>query len=200
MAHRPDLVSQSALIGQPLESLHLNAEGVPAFLPVVCSHIRQFRKTVGIFRLSGNHLTIQELTTVLNFPQVSIHPSATVHDVTSFLKLWLRSLPVPLIAPAVINANFVADNPETVAVVLGALSDVNRKTIALLFAMLQSVLDDAAVNQMNWNNLMVCFNTSLLQSGKDLTAGFKLSEFFQKAIDLLNDDQTDFTLPDVGNT
>jgi hypothetical protein len=200
MAQRPDLGGLPALIGLPVESLHLNPDGVPAFLPVICHYIRQFRRTVGIFRLSGNHVTVQELTVVLNFPQVSILPSATIHDVTSFLKFWIRSLPVPLITPAAINAHFVAGNPDTVADVLRALADVNRKAIAVLFAMLQAVLDEAAANQMNWNNLAVCFNTSLLQNGKDLAPGFKLGEFFRKAIELLNDDQNDFTLPDVVNT
>jgi hypothetical protein len=199
MAQRAELGGLPALIGLPLESLHLNLEGVPAFLPVVCAYIRQFRSTVGLFRLSGNHVTVQELTVVLNFPQVSILPSATIHDVTSFLKFWIRALPVPIITPAAVNAHFVAGNPDTVADVLMALADVNRKAIAVLFATLKSVLDEAAVNQMNWNNLAICFNTSLLQSGKDLTPGFKLTEFFHKAIELLNDEQTDFRLPDVIN-
>jgi hypothetical protein len=99
----PRLRNFPSLLGVPVDSLSLIDDDVPGFLPVACSFIALHRNTVGIFRLCGDHVFIQVLGVVLNFPRLSIPPSGSVHDVAAFLKLSARSLPVPLITPAVAN-------------------------------------------------------------------------------------------------
>jgi hypothetical protein len=181
-------------IGAAIESLYLNDEGVPTFVPVVCGYIARHRHVVGLFRLCGRHKLVQELGIFLNLPCVSLPPSGGVHDATSFLKLWLRSLPVPVITPAIANKFFVQGDPASVAQVLKNLSPINRKTLAAIFAMMDVVIKQANVNQMSFGNMMICFTTSLLQNNRGLAPGFRFSEFFQKAVELLNPARNDFVI------
>jgi hypothetical protein len=181
-------------IGVTLESLYLNEDGVPSFVPVVCRYIVQNRETVGVFRLCGNHALVQELGVFLNFPRASLPPSGGVHDAASFLKLWLRSLPVPLITPAVINQYFEQGNPNSVVQVIKALAAVNRKCVANILWLMRQVVEKAAVNQMSFANLAICFTTSLLQNNRGLVSGFRFCEFFEKALDLLKPDGDDFAI------
>jgi hypothetical protein len=182
------------LIGLPLQSLPLGTNGVPSFVPPICSQIISEAATVGIFRLCGNHLNVQELGVVLNFPNAAVPPGHSVHDVSGFLKLWLRSLPVPLLDPVVVSTHYVADQPQTVRQALKHLEPVPRKTAAYIFRAIQAVIDQSAVNQMSFANLAVCFLSSLLQNGKGLGAGFRFQEFFQESVALLNESGDDFNL------
>jgi hypothetical protein len=182
------------LFGEPLESLSMNKDGVPSFLPVVCDHIKQNPRTVGLFRLCGDHLLVQEFGVLLNFPRVSIPPAGGINDIASFLKLWVRSLPVPLLTPSVVNHHFVPGNPDSVLDVLRHLAPVNRKCLALIFSMIRVVLDNAAVNQMSPANMTICFTMSLLQNNKDLLTSFKFSELLAKSFEVLNAAGDDFVV------
>jgi hypothetical protein len=182
------------LLGVPIENLHLNSDGVPVFLPVICSYVVRERQAVGVFRLCGDHSFVQELGVCLNFPNVSVPPSGSIHDVASFLKLWLRSLPEPLLTPAVVNEYFVPEDPSSVDALLRNLNPINRKSLAMVLATMQIVVDMSHLNQMTFLNLIICFNTSLLQNNKNLTPNFKFTQFFTRCIELMNPDGTDFIL------
>jgi hypothetical protein len=47
---------------------------------------------------------------------------------------------------------------------------------------------------MTFQNLVICVNASLLQNNKDLAPNFKFTEFFERCIELMNADGTDFIL------
>jgi hypothetical protein len=181
-------------IGAALESLYLNEDGVPSFIPVVCRYIVQNRETVGVFRLCGNHALVQELGIFLNFPRVSLPPSGGVHDAASFLKLWLRSLPSPLMTPTVINQYFEQGSPNSASQVLKGLPALNRKCLAHIFWLIKQVVEKAAVNQMSFANMAICFTTSLLQNNRGLGPGFRFGEFFEKAVELLKPEGDDFAI------
>jgi hypothetical protein len=137
---------------------------------------------------------VQEFGVILNFPRVSIPPSGGIHDIAAFLKLWVRSLPVPLLTPAVANSYFVPGNPESVLQILRNLPQLNRKCLALIFSAIRIVLSHSAVNQMSPANLTICFTMSLLQNNKDLKMTFKFSEFLAKSFDVLNATGDDFVI------
>jgi hypothetical protein len=188
------LSGYDSVFGQPLESLSLNKNGIPGFLPRACQICQEFATTVGIFRLCGDHSFVQELGVILNFPSASIPPSGGVHDVTGFLKLWLRSLPEPLLTPSIANQYFEPGNPESALEILRHLAPLNRQCLAVLFSTLNTVLQHSAVNQMSLANMAICFTTSLLQNNKDLSSSFKFSEFFSKAREIVNSQGDDFIL------
>jgi hypothetical protein len=172
----------------------MNEDGVPSFVPVVCRYIAQNRDTVGVFRLCGNHALVQELGIFLNFPRASLPPSGGVHDAASFLKLWLRSLPVPLITPAVVNQYFEQGNPNSVSEVIKGLTAVSRKCVAYIMWLMKQVVERANVNQMSFANMGICFTTSLLQNNRGLFPGFRFGEFFEKAVELLKPEGDDFAV------
>jgi hypothetical protein len=182
------------LLGIPIGDLHLNNDGVPTFLPVVCDFIVQERRSVGIFRLCGDHSFVQKLSVCLNSPSATIPSTASVHDIASFLKLWLRSLPQPLLTPTVVNKYFVPGDPTSVDSVLRNLNPINRKSLALVFSTMQIVMDMSQINQMTFLNMVVCVNRSLFQNNKNLTPDFKFTQFFARCIELMNADGTDFIL------
>lgn len=182
----------TTLFRVPLDDLLLDDRGIPTFLPVVCDYLMNFSGTVGIFRLCGDHTIVQALGTAFNFPQCAVPPCASVHDVSSFLKQWLRDLPTPLIPPSLVNSQYDPSDDSTVASLLRALPPANRRCLALIFAVIQLVLDQSAVNQMAPANIATCFAGSLLQNSKGLTRHFPFARFFTAAMQHINAAGDDF--------
>ena len=138
---------------------------------------------------------VQKLGIVFNMPECAVPPSATVHDVSSFLKQWLRQLPEPLIPPNLINDNYDPSNPNSVIPVLRQMPVTNRKCLASIFAVIYLVLQQKDTNQMGPSNIVTCFVRSLLQESKGLRKFLPFTAFFDKCVEYLNDLGDDFNLP-----
>ncbi|KAH0795647.1 RhoGAP domain containing protein [Histomonas meleagridis] len=179
----------------PIEQLLLNDDDLPVFIPVVCEYLMNFSHCVGIFRLCGNHTMVQDLGIIFNLPECAVPPCASVHDVSSFLKQWLRDLPVPLIPPNLLNDIYNPDDEGSIVTLLKNLPVTNRKCLASIFAVIQLVFDQAAVNQMGPANIATCFVGSFLQNSKGLTKHLPFMTFFNSAMMYLNDEGNDFILP-----
>jgi len=182
----------NSLIGCSLDSLHLDENLVPTFIPVVQEFISKFSSTVGVFRVSGNHKIISELHVLLNFKECSIPPCASVHDVAGFLKSWLKSLPEPLITPAVFNEFFIPDNEESVKEVISRLYITNRRVLAYVFRIIYDVYEKSSINQMTIPNISTCFQTSLTQESNGLEKHLPFKFFLLNSIQFLNPDGYDF--------
>ena len=183
------------IIKVPVEFLALNEEKVPLFLPIVCNFLKANSKTVGIFRVSGNKVKVMKLNEMLA-QHVPIFPQDTaVADAASFLKLWLSTLPVPLIEPEVFNKYYISHNIGSIYSVVDHLPESKRKSLALIFSVLNKVLEDSSQNHMNMKNLSTCFVTALTQSNKKLKKSFPFQFFFDNLKAIMNEDQTDFVTP-----
>ncbi|OHS95269.1 RhoGAP domain containing protein [Tritrichomonas foetus] len=187
-------VSVPTLYQKPVSKLLLNDNKIPVFMPIVCDYLMNFSGTRGIFRLCGNHMMVQQLGIIFNLPECAVPPCASVHDVSSFLKQWLRDLPEPLIPPNILNDFYNPDDQDSVYTTLKQLPEVNRKCLASIFAVLVLVLDQQNINQMGPANIATCFVGSLTQNSKDLTRHWPFLAFFNKSIEFLNDDGDDFIL------
>ena len=190
MAERKDL----KVFGLPIEVLPQNEDGVPFFLPVAVNMLLDHTKEVGLFRKCGNFLTIEKLGTLAIDVNFHIGYGVTVHDVASFLKQWLRELPEPILTPDVVNEYYLEETKEATAQVLRHLRPVNRKSFAMISALLQLVADQSAVNLMTLSNLFVCILPSITQSNKGIKVKFIFGTFFKYCIELMNADGNDFVL------
>jgi hypothetical protein len=181
----------------PLSQLHLTRDGVPVFLPSVAAFLRQKVTTVGIFRLCGNHTTVQDLGKLFALPECSLLPHASVHDITSFLKKWLRELPEPLVSPLLFNLVYDSKNPSTLIPLLNSLLIPARKSLALISGVVDLVLQNQAVNQMTPLNMVTCFAGSFMHDCQGLDRPVNFCDFIRGCAQYLNEEKNDFVLPKV---
>jgi hypothetical protein len=163
-------------------------------VPLVARALIAHSTTPELFRRAGNNVIVQSLGVILNFPDPAIPPEATVHDVAAFLKLWLRSLPDPLLTPFIINSFYVTGEPNCAVEIIARLDPTTRLTTAYVFAIMRAILNESDANQITMGTLAICFLSSLLQNGKGLVPGFKFREFFEQAVEFLNEAGDDFNL------
>lgn len=182
------------IYGIPIEVLPLNEDGVPYFLPVVVNKILDNILVEGLFRLGGRRKTIDELGIAALDVNFKVEDDITIYDVTSFLKQWIRELPIPLITPSVINEYFKDTTMESTKEVLRHLAPVNRKCLAMIFSLLALISDQSQTNLMTISNLFVCILPSIMQNFKDIEVRFSFQEFFDHCIELMNVDGNDFLL------
>lgn len=186
-----------SLLGLPLDQLCLNENGVPTFIPVCSEFMMNFSDVEGIFRKCGSHTIVTNLGKILNYPDVAIPPSASIHDVTSFIKLWLRELPEPLIPSDIFNQYFVLDDRNSVITVIKMMPPINRKILAHLFAVVQLVTAQSAINHMTPVNMETCFVVSLVQNSIHYQRHLPFQFFFSTLAPYLNDLGNDFVFPDA---
>ena len=185
-------MNQKSLQGCPLQTLNLTDDGVPTFIPVITSFIKQFPSTVGVFRVNGNKSYIDDFYILFNHKQCAVPPCCMVHDVAGFLKNWLMTLPEPILIPSVFNEYFEEDVEPTVDQVLIHLPDINRKILAYLFSCINVIYQNANQNQMNMANISTCFQTCLTQDSTLFKTHVPFRFFFLRAVTLLNETETDF--------
>lgn len=179
------------IYGRDIHSLPQNDRGVPVFLPLVCDEIVRQANTRGIFRICGDHTIVQELGKAALSKDFWV-PRCSVHDLASFLKQWLRSLPRPILNPALINQLYCDGSENSILDILGVVDDVARKCIAIIFATVQIVVDQAAVNQMTFSNIEICFKPSFVQNGCGIMSRFNFKLFFDTCIKYMNPNGDDF--------
>ncbi|OHT13756.1 RhoGAP domain containing protein [Tritrichomonas foetus] len=163
----------------PIELIPRNEDGIPQFLPIVCTFIKQNASMEGIFRKSGSPSMVLEVNERLaqHFP--SLPERATVYDVATFLKQWLLYLPNAIIDPSIINQYTQNNNPSSVEKVINHIPYLNRLCLIYLFDMLKSIVDLSSINLMTLDNMMTCFCFSLTQKMKNLEKPFYFRHFYQ---------------------
>jgi hypothetical protein len=136
-----------------------------------------------------------ELGKLFTLPECPVPPCANVHDVASFLKKWLRELPEPLIPPLLLNVVYNQDDPSTFVPLLNSLPIPARKSLALISAVIATVLENKATNQMGPVNIVMCFAGSFMQEGNGLEQPVRFPDLMEKCAQHLNEKKDDFILP-----
>lgn len=147
----------------------------------------------GIYRLSGNGSSINELQEELDREPVDIDVESErwneVHVVTNILKLYFRKLPDSLITDelyeAVIQLSSIPHWEKRLLklkVLLGKLPKVNFETFKFLSRHLHKVASFWNVNKMDAHNLAIMFGPTLVRSPKDQTLIMIKDMHFQTTI------------------
>lgn len=184
------------LIKVPLQFLALE-DDTPIFLPLIADFIKKHAKTKGVFRIPGNEKTVMDLNEQLAQHTPRISSQATVYDVISFLKLWLKSLPTPLIPPDVFNKYMSPNDPTYPITVIKHLNPIARHCFAIIISIIHAVVQESQTNQMPFGSLSICFLTSLTQNNSGLKAWFPLKVFYDSLLPFVNEDLNDFELNNV---
>ena len=187
-----DCLEIPPLFKMPMDQLLLDDRDVPFFIPVVCDFLRKFTRVEGIFRKSGSNRMVDRLGILLNVHDCAVPPCATVHDATSFLKTWLMRLPEPLIPPTLINEIYDYSDDSSIVTILRTLPVPNRRCLALIFAVIQDVIDHSDENKMNATNIATCFANALLKNREGIDPYFNFPKFFNAAVRMFNPEKNDF--------
>uniref|UniRef100_A0A0N5AIA4 Rho-GAP domain-containing protein n=1 Tax=Syphacia muris TaxID=451379 RepID=A0A0N5AIA4_9BILA len=153
-------------------------------LPRSILEIMQFLRTVasdtiGIFRKNGVRSRIMELRALCAVsPEEEVFPNgkgldlSQVHDIADMLKQYFRELPEPLMTAKYsdVFANIFLYIPknfrsEALQHALLLLPDENREALQTLLFFLHDIAKHSALNNMNSQNLAVCFAPSLFHLG-----------------------------------
>lgn len=178
----------------PIEYLPTTKQRLPQFLPLLTEFLHENICTEGLFRINGDKRQVLKLNEMLSQHIPQWPEGTSPHDAASFLKLWLIELPIPLIIPSVITAYGSDDIQKSTKDILFHLPLVTRKCIAVVFYILQDLLDHSDQNHMDMGNMLTCIMPALTHNFRDLPPNFSFKGFFQAAIGMLNEDKTDFTL------
>ncbi|KAH0786952.1 RhoGAP domain containing protein [Histomonas meleagridis] len=186
---------EETIFGMDIHLLPVNDNGCPIFLPIVIDEIIKNANVQGLFRICGSHRVVQEIGHAALDPVKFVPPpDCHIHEYTSFLKQWLRSLPEPILTTEVVNTYYRKDDPKSVSETLMLLDPLNRRCIALIFKALKAILSKSSVNMMTFQNLDICFNLSFLQTDSpyQYKDDFDFEFFYSTLIKKLNKDGTDF--------
>ena len=178
----------------PFEYLPTNNEKIPLFLIPLYEFIKKNLKTIGIFRINGEHNKVMLINEQLSQHIPKLPLNISIHDAASFLKLWLRELPIPIIPPNLISTYFSPDINQCTKDIIFHLTTINRKSLALVFSIIKNILNNIEDNQMNFENLSTCFFSSLTQNLKDIPEGFPYKSLINQLINYLNEEENDFLI------
>lgn len=124
----------------------------------------------GLFRISASKAELDDLRHRLDHGVPVDYTRVSGHSVAGILKLWLRSMPEPLV-PFALYADFAAalagrsadDGVRTLAALVRRLPPLNRQCLHRLMLLLHRVVDHAAENMMHASNISIVFTPLLLR-------------------------------------
>lgn len=126
----------------------------------------------GIFRISGGKRELEEIRDSLDSGCPVDFSEYTVHTVAGSLKLWLRSLPEPLLTNALSDefasatrGRTPADGVRRIESLISRLPRTNRACLTRLILLLARVAENSAENKMKSSNLSIVFSPPLLHGG-----------------------------------
>ena len=180
------------IIKVPLEYLS-SRDDIPVFLPVVAAFIKQHASTHGIFRIPGQQAKLLTINEQLAQHVPHLPSNINVADVVSFFKLWLKSLPTPLLSPDIVNKYIGQGTSEEIIEVIKNLPSINRRCFAIIISIMNSILENSQQNSMSFGNLSICFASSLTQENKHLNSWLPLRSIYDVCSNCLTADETDFT-------
>ncbi|VDD89297.1 unnamed protein product [Enterobius vermicularis] len=148
-------------------------------LPRSILEIMQFLRTaasdtIGIFRKNGVRSRIMELRAMCSVqPGEEVFPNGKgldltqVHDIADMLKQYFRELPEPLMTSGVFDYTTFLTSVNNLSLqhALLLLPDENREALQTLLFFLHDIAKHSAMNNMNSQNLAVCFAPSLFHLG-----------------------------------
>uniref|UniRef100_A0A914QYE7 Uncharacterized protein n=1 Tax=Panagrolaimus davidi TaxID=227884 RepID=A0A914QYE7_9BILA len=194
----PNLKYMKRIFGVDLIVLCLahNAE-IPKIVEKCIEEIeKRGLKTVGIYRMSGSEEEIEALKNKFDGgSEVDLTVIKDIHSICSLLKLYLRSLPNPLIPCKILEIifeQFQMDQPKTdeqkIEILRNELSKLDifrRKTLACLFRHLKNVVQFSVQNRMDAHNLAIIFIPTLFRSLSIMDYGFKIKPAYFEIIKFL---------------
>ncbi|KJE89220.1 hypothetical protein, variant [Capsaspora owczarzaki ATCC 30864] len=172
--------SSPTVFGRPLvEHLAAVDRNIPHVVDACVKEIRRRGMTSeGIFRLSGNSVTVKRLRAafnaeqaVVNFESDSDWEDVEINAVAGVLKLYFRELPEPLLTFELyrdwINAGSLRDHNDRLNAVRDVVARLPQQNATILF-FLMSFLHELAENhdstKMHPSNLSIVFGPTLLWS------------------------------------
>jgi hypothetical protein len=153
-----------------------NIRRIPILVHECTQFIKNYISTKGIFRVSGNEKRIADLIAEFDSPpSYGLGCSFTgksVHDVASFLKKFLRSLPEPLFSTDLyshfLNAmNLPAEDGSRIyalRLLLYLLPPTHLILLEYLLVLFHDVQSNSAENQMTAHNIGLIFAPTLLRT------------------------------------
>ncbi|XP_061648894.1 N-chimaerin [Phyllopteryx taeniolatus] len=143
-------------------------------------------KSEGLYRISGFSDSVEEVKTAFDKAgektDISVKAYEDINIITGALKLYLRDLPVPVIAynayPRFIEAAKLTDQDkklEAFGEALAMLPSSHNETLKYLMAHLKRVTQNEKYNLMNAENLAIVFGPTLMRT-PDLDAMTALND------------------------
>lgn len=143
-----------------------NPNELPEFVDLALVALEGHMKVDGLFRISGSKTEIEALRDLYN---CGARPSTLltydVHTLTGTLKLYLRTLPTPLVPfsaySAVLNLANSTDIPGAFASLLAEFPLQNQIVLKAVCTFMQRVAGHSADNQMTPSNLAIVVGPNL---------------------------------------
>ncbi|KAF2072481.1 hypothetical protein CYY_006213 [Polysphondylium violaceum] len=167
------------VFGQPLDRAVLPGMDIPLIVSQTIEYIeKKAMDTVGIFRLSGSVLTIEQWKAKYDKGEkVDLSTESDPHAIAGLLKLYLRELPDPILTFEKYN-NFIAaqsvdDFPSRIKLIkhlVKSLPAANYAVLSHLMQFLGKVATHSANNKMMIHNLSTVFGPNLIKE-KQTQAG-----------------------------
>eukprot|EP01118_Nematostelium_gracile_P011961 TRINITY_DN4314_c0_g2_i1.p1 TRINITY_DN4314_c0_g2~~TRINITY_DN4314_c0_g2_i1.p1 ORF type:complete len:766 (-),score=242.13 TRINITY_DN4314_c0_g2_i1:1027-3177(-) len=161
------------IFGAPIHKVCPPGTFVPEVIDQCAKYIQEKAlDTVGIFRLSGSAVSINEYKKAINRGEkIDLSKESDPHAVSGLLKLYFRELPEPILtfqyydqfiaAQCIPNQNLRVRYLKNL---IQALPKINLEVLRVLFSLLVKVQEHSAVNKMGIPNLATVFGPNLLVS------------------------------------
>ncbi|KAM9970815.1 hypothetical protein ACTFIR_002679 [Dictyostelium discoideum] len=164
------------VFGVPIEKTVIGNNEIPAVVLQTIDYIeKKAMDIVGIFRLSGSVLTIEQWKAKYDKGErVDLFQEVDPHAVAGLLKLYLRELPDPLLTyekyDNFIAAQSIDDFPSRIKLIkhlVKSLPPVNYAVLSYLMAFVGKVATHSAANKMQVHNLSTVFGPNLIKDRQD---------------------------------
>ncbi|KAN0038026.1 hypothetical protein ACTA71_000198 [Dictyostelium dimigraforme] len=164
------------IFGVPIEKTVSGNNEIPSVVLQTIDYIeKKAMDTVGIFRLSGSVLTIEQWKAKYDKGEkVDLFQEVDPHAVAGLLKLYLRELPDPLLTyekyDNFIAAQSIDDFPSRIKLIkhlVKSLPPVNYSVLSYLMAFVGKVATHSAANKMQVHNLSTVFGPNLIKDRQD---------------------------------
>lgn len=202
------------IFGVPLEELLIRpttysvletGSGEALVPPVIVSLVNHIRangtRVEGLFRLAGNHASIQEMKRLMDSGDTIAWATYDIHSVANLLKVFLRELPEPLFtfrffdrwmnaikfSPAS-EASSEASNlrMDYILALLSSLPRPNKNLLRYLFSFLNELaINTSETTKMNAHNLAVVLGPNLIQPGVQPSEPVAMMTLQSNIIDLV---------------
>ncbi|XP_062554132.1 rho GTPase-activating protein 15 isoform X2 [Armigeres subalbatus] len=168
---RRNILQNEACFNTYLESVIKNDTlGIPKIV-VECITIvgsnEKFMKSPGLYRVSGNHNTIQNLRYEINADNYKkLRKQKTPHEVCGVLKLFLRELKEPIVSLALLKriipgpSDMIHTRTIKVLELVNSLDEVRKNTLRYLMGHLRKVAD-IEENEMDSSSLGILMSSCI---------------------------------------
>ncbi|KAG2393224.1 hypothetical protein C9374_009801 [Naegleria lovaniensis] len=171
--------NQYALFGAPLEDIMTNRKDcIGCLVPTPIKNCMDFMRehhadTRGIFRISGNQATVNQLKILLNHgTNVDLH-HVDCHVLSSLIKLFFRELPDPLFKYSMYDeiiksvkeaGSSTSTIIESLKTIIAKLPQYHLELAKELFSLLYYLQTLSEENMMNAHNLAIVFGPNIIRS------------------------------------